>query len=61
MALAGDMFQQKHDEIFKGLQNVLGIANDILKLGYNGQRPCSDTEISDADLLQEKLKLKKQV
>ena len=31
----GDMFQQKIDEIFKDLPNVLGIAGDILVVGYD--------------------------
>ena len=29
------MFQRKMDEIFKGLPNVFGIADDILILGYD--------------------------
>ena len=31
----GDMFQQKIDEIFKELNNVVGIADNILKVGYD--------------------------
>ena len=33
--LAGDMFQHKIDEIFNDMQNVFGIADDILVIGYN--------------------------
>ena len=29
------MLQSKIDEIFKELPNVLGIADDILSIGYN--------------------------
>ena len=29
------MFQRKIDEIFKGLPNVFGIADDILVVGYD--------------------------
>ena len=32
------MFQQKNDEIFKGLQNIFGIADDILIVGYQDGR-----------------------
>ena len=34
-APAGNMFQQKIDEIFKKLPNVFGIADDILVVGYD--------------------------
>ena len=34
VALVGDMFQQKHDEIFKVLPNIFGTA-DILIVGYD--------------------------
>ena len=34
-APAGDMFQQQIDEIFKDLQDVFGIADDIFVIGYN--------------------------
>ena len=33
VAPAGNTFQRKTDEIFRGLQNVFGIADDILILG----------------------------
>ena len=33
-APAGSMFQRDVDEIFKDLQNVFGIADDILVAGY---------------------------
>ena len=32
---AGDMFQHKIDKIFNDMQNVFGIADDILVIGYN--------------------------
>ena len=32
---AGDMFQHKIDEIFSDMQNVFGIMDDILVIGYN--------------------------
>ena len=35
VAPAGDMFQQKIDEIFKDLPVVVGIANDILVTEYD--------------------------
>ena len=35
MALVGDMFQRKIDELFQGLSNVFGIADDILTPGFN--------------------------
>ena len=31
----GDMFQSEIDEIFKGLPNIFGIADDILIEGYD--------------------------
>ena len=34
-ANAGDMFQQKIDEIFKDLPHVFSIAGDILVVGYD--------------------------
>ena len=34
-ALAGDMLQDKIDEIFKDLPNVFGIADNILVVGYD--------------------------
>ena len=33
-APVGDMFQRKNDKIFKDLPNVVGIADDILVVGY---------------------------
>ena len=38
MALAGDMFQYKIDEIFKELPNVLGIGDYILIVSYDDDR-----------------------
>ena len=35
VALAGDVFQQKINEIFKDLLNVFGIADAILLVGYD--------------------------
>ena len=35
MALAGDMFQRKLDELFQWLPNMFGIADDILVGGFN--------------------------
>ena len=32
---AGDMFQQKIDEIFKDLSNIFDIADNILIMGYH--------------------------
>ena len=34
---AGNVFQQKIDEIFKGLPNVFGIANGILIVSYDAE------------------------
>ena len=34
-APAGDMFQWKIDEIFKGVPNIFGIADDICIVGYD--------------------------
>ena len=34
VALAGDMFQRKIDEIFKNIPNVFGVVDDILGGGY---------------------------
>ena len=35
MAPVGDMFQKKIDELFSGMPNVFGIADDILIAGFN--------------------------
>ena len=35
VALAGDMYQRKINEIFKGLPNIFGKAYDILIVGYD--------------------------
>ena len=35
VALAGNMFHRRIDELFQGLPNVFGIANDILIAGLN--------------------------
>ena len=35
VALGGDMFQRKIDEIFRGLPNGFGITYDILIVGYD--------------------------
>ena len=35
VVLAGDMLQQNISEIFKDLQNVFGITNDNLIIGYH--------------------------
>ena len=32
---AGDMFQKKIDELFNGMPNVFGIADDILIAGFD--------------------------
>ena len=35
--LAGNMFQKRIDELFRGMPNVFGIADDILIAGFNEQ------------------------
>ena len=42
---AGDMFQCKIDEIFNDMPNVLGIADDILVIGYNKHRADHDEAV----------------
>ena len=44
-APAGDMFQQKIDEIFNNMPNVFGIADDILVLGYDKDGAEHDTAV----------------
>ena len=54
VALAGDMFQRKIDEIFKDLPNVFDITDDILVVGY-------DRDGKDYDTLQRVLQRCRQV
>ena len=35
MTTTGNMFQRKIDELFQGLPNVFGIADDILIVGFD--------------------------
>ena len=44
MAVLGDIFQQIINEMFKGLPNVFGIADDTLIVGYDADgRDCDNT------------------
>ena len=35
MALAGDMFQRKINELFQGMPNVFGIVDNLLTTGFD--------------------------
>ena len=58
MVLAGDMFRQRIDEIFKGLLNTFGIADAILIVGYDvdDRDPNKTLEMSNADMPARKVK-----
>ena len=49
IAPAGDMFQQKIDEIFNDMPNVFGIADNILVIGY--EKDCADHDEAVYDVL----------
>ena len=46
MALAGDMFQQRIDELFQGLPIMFGIADDIIIVGFNDMGRDHDATLS---------------
>ena len=54
---AGDMFQQKINEIFKDLPNVFGIADGILMVGYDADGRDHNTILKNkADMPSKKLR-----
>ena len=44
-APAGDLFQRKTDEIYKDLPKVIGIADDILVVGYDADGKDDDDRL----------------